>query len=777
MKRSISCIILILIMFFTGSLDADEYPGWSGYPPVFSMNDVIEFGGNVYGATKGGMFRYDPLLREYKLYYKNHGLISNNVLCIGATSQKIYIGIEENGLWRFDPETEEFQQIIFPEYHIKNTSNPNGISVRDIFTKNDSTLYIGHSEGVDKLTIYPDGDGKLRTFTKLGPSINEGTAANDVKVFGGKIWVCTDFGLAVADEDNPDLEFKASWSNYHYYSDPLYNVINVADGAEEAIYIGTDKKILLFEEDTGTFEIRKVTDFSVLKFVENSGIYWAITKNNLYRKYAKLWKMLDESITGLTCVAGGTGSKIWIGTIDKGLQCYTTLGYILIPPESDMKSFTFYDIDISPDNVLWAATSYRDQSLDSVFQRLQGDEWTSYNEADFPDLRPNLTVATLADSHSVIWMATWGKGLYITYDDGTTGTKNDLFARVDPTNRIIRPTIASFCVICTELAEDIHGNIWIANFQSDPPDHKLEAIPTSGAVVINGYPIEDFEHYSPADDGLPTAMIFVICPDEDGWVWCGTWDRGLIGIYVGDDPFDKSDSETHVLTMEDGLHAMKINAVDYDSEGFVWVGTKSGLNRISKHSGKNLQVEDMNEKLGDVTGEIRAIEIDKHNNKWIGTEGGGLIKINAKNEYEKVFTNANSGLFSDVIFSLKYDGDNDILWVGTDIGLNKYDLSTGQASKDSLYIHVYPNPFEIWGYNSRAVFNNLKQDSTIRIYSFTKNLINEFTAFESYSDGEYKVEWNGKNFEGNFVGSGIYFFTGVDKNGEEFKEKMVVVRR
>ena len=92
MKRSISCIILILIMFFTGSLDADEYPGWSGYPPVFSMNDVIEFGGNVYGATKGGMFRYDPLLREYKLYYKNHGLISNNVLCIGATSQKIYIG-------------------------------------------------------------------------------------------------------------------------------------------------------------------------------------------------------------------------------------------------------------------------------------------------------------------------------------------------------------------------------------------------------------------------------------------------------------------------------------------------------------------------------------------------------------------------------------------------------------------------------------------------------------------------------------------------------------
>ena len=115
--------------------------------------------------------------------------------------------------------------------------------------------------------------------------------------------------------------------------------------------------------------------------------------------------------------------------------------------------------------------------------------------------------------------------------------------------------------------------------------------------------------------------------------------------------------------------------------------------------------------------------------------------------------------------------------MGTDIGLNKYDLSTGQASKDSLYIHVYPNPFEIWGYNSRAVFNNLKQDSKIRIYSFTRNLINEFTAYESSSNGEYQVEWNGKNFEGNFVGSGIYFFTGVDKNGKEFKEKMVVVRR
>ena len=102
-------IIIILVCISTGkTLPAEEYPDWEGYPPMNSMTDVIEFKGNVYGTSESGVFSYNPLTREYKLFYKNHGLPEDNALAIAATSNEIFIGFKNDGLMRFDPENEIF---------------------------------------------------------------------------------------------------------------------------------------------------------------------------------------------------------------------------------------------------------------------------------------------------------------------------------------------------------------------------------------------------------------------------------------------------------------------------------------------------------------------------------------------------------------------------------------------------------------------------------------------------------------------------------------------
>ncbi len=155
MKRLL--ILVIFFKIFTGvQAVSEEYPNWRGFPPMYTINDIIEYKGCVYCTTIGGIFRYEPLTQEYSLYYKNQGLVSNDVICIAATSDEIFLGFKEDGLWRFDPDNEEFRQILFPEYHAKTSTNPNGIAVNDIFVKNDSILYVGHDNGVDMLNILPN---------------------------------------------------------------------------------------------------------------------------------------------------------------------------------------------------------------------------------------------------------------------------------------------------------------------------------------------------------------------------------------------------------------------------------------------------------------------------------------------------------------------------------------------------------------------------------------------------------------------------------------------
>ncbi len=93
-------------------------------------------------------------------------------------------------------------------------------------------------------------------------------------------------------------------------------------------------------------------------------------------------------------------------------------------------------------------------------------------------------------------------------------------------------------------------------------------------------------------------------------------------------------------------------------------GTDAGLNIVKKYAGYTLKTESATQLLNGASTDVIAIEVDRLNNKWVGT-ANGLVKINSSNEIEKVYTTKNSGLFSDTILGLAYDNASDKLWVGT----------------------------------------------------------------------------------------------------------------
>ncbi|OGS21981.1 MAG: hypothetical protein A2252_00365 [Elusimicrobia bacterium RIFOXYA2_FULL_39_19] len=109
-----------------------------------------------------------------------------------------------------------------------------------------------------------------------------------------------------------------------------------------------------------------------------------------------------------------------------------------------------------------------------------------------------------------------------------------------------------------------------------------------------------------------------------------------------------------------------------------------------------------------------------------------------------------------------------------------YRIMGAVLSKDNLKeVRVYPNPFkpndnklENGDWNTGIVFDNLTNNSTIKIYTLTGELVN--TLEETNNDGKYI--WDVKNKEKEKVSSGTYIYIVTNTAGDKMTGKMAIVR-
>ena len=144
------------------------------------------------------------------------------------------------------------------------------------------------------------------------------------------------------------------------------------------------------------------------------------------------------------------------------------------------------------------------------------------------------------------------------------------------------------------------------------------------------------------------------------------------------------------ISIEQGLSNVAIMRILQDKQGFMWFGTKNGLN---KYDGYNFTVyrHNSNDNTSLTKNFITSLCEDEDGILWIGTDGGGLNRFDKKSEkflsYRHQKNNPDS-LSNDFISSLA-DDKNGILWIGTfSKGLNKFDKKSG---KNKHYLHQSDN--------------------------------------------------------------------------------------
>lgn len=142
------------------------------------------------------------------------------------------------------------------------------------------------------------------------------------------------------------------------------------------------------------------------------------------------------------------------------------------------------------------------------------------------------------------------------------------------------------------------------------------------------------------------------------------------------------------LSLKDGLSQITVLCSHQDSCGFIWFGTRNGLNRYDGY-GFSVFLNDAGDTTSISDNHILCITGGKNNNLWIGTNNG-LNRLDlSTNTFKRYFHNRydERSINHNTINSLYVDEEN-CLWVGTGSGLNLYDPESDSFKSfnpDSLF--------------------------------------------------------------------------------------------
>ena len=360
--------------------------------------------------------------------------------------------------------------------------------------------------------------------------------------------------------------------------------------------------------------------------------------------------------------------NLWGAIPNKGVVCYNQQQQLLF-------EFGYISISECREGALIVYDDGRVVCCDVMHQ--QHTVWTSNRIPELSN-RKNKSLKAFADNQDNIWL--YGQGTLYLYDKGTNTWDTSIGNNLGLTGIGVDRNVNG-------MACDRKGNIWIGSDQlgllmMDPNTREITPVQPRNIndsqwitekVSIQSVYVDDTDllWVGTEKSGIAYSGQYIyrfgsdhigdvtaITQDENGTVWYGTSDRGIVNY-------------------EGMLASMKVSALATTSDGSLWVGSKrNGLTRILNGSATlySLAKDSMSTLIDD---HINALCTDKVGNLWIATNGG-LQVYNPKMNTFSSYTRESGKLNTNNITSLFYNknGKSNDLYIGTAEGLVIFNLSS-----------------------------------------------------------------------------------------------------
>ena len=182
-----------------------------------------------------------------------------------------------------------------------------------------------------------------------------------------------------------------------------------------------------------------------------------------------------------------------------------------------------------------------------------------------------------------------------------------------------------------------------------------------------------------ADLGEKSGKGPVVLPNEDGDMEVFAVDPADPDVIhhrrqfgSSNDWLDWSSLEHHTFPYrsrtwqsDEGLPDNLVQAITQTADGFLWVGTRSGLARFD---GNQFLVYDSRNTPALKNSSITALCAGRDGSLWIGTDGGGVVRL--RNGIFEAFGKTN-GLAGDAV-QVIFESRDETLWIGTTTGMSRW---------------------------------------------------------------------------------------------------------
>lgn len=549
------------------------------------------------------------------------------------------------------------------------------------------------------------GDGLYRYDTRdFVPYTHENGAENTIPSNGvnglvldrnDRLWIATQNGLCIY-ESISDSFIQFRIQGKHLYSQSVHMI---EKDLNEDIWVLDNLGVGKLLEDQMLIEYLKnpVSPDQISSFhIDDNGLCWIGTvTGDLYTYSLETNQFIDinqsEKIEDQITHILNDGTGIWLGYDNSGLVKldYSGSGIARFNNQSSGKYHLsgnrIRDILQDTGGNLWIATFpgihiIRNNQVDTILVK--------ENVTSLPD---NSVWSFYQDSQDNIWIGTFLGGicLHTTYNSG--------FYHYDAQRyQVGENFISSFC-------KGDDGNIWIGTerdglFSCDNRfrefsrikirDHDEDALNIKSihcdrnqtiwiGTYNNGlwYKRKGNDEFSLLNE-IPreNSKIFSIVSEEKG-LWIGSYQYGL---YYYDTETRKVINYSNQLSDKEIAISQNVRIVYKDREGTIWAGSDDlGLSRKPKDAETFSTVI---KHVKDVTSNIiYCIHEDRNQRKWIGTNGDGVIILDAAND-SIVALRKRNGFPGNEVYSIIEDQDH-YIWLSTENGLCKVDPDTREIRK------------------------------------------------------------------------------------------------
>ncbi len=538
---------------------------------------------------------------------------------------------------------------------------------------------------------------ETRTFHFRHFSSADGFTSNSVSNIctdkNGAIWVATSNGVFRYCGDHFDLIEPSSGQNFNI-SDINYMIIDKNDN----LWIATN---------SGVFEYNIEYDrFTRIEISSSNG---------------------DQITSGINTIAEDKDGNIWFSTYGKGIIRYDIQNSALKLYDFDGTRNFVDKVFVDSDNIVWAAVRNKGKPLARLNKTTDKFEYVTIHYDSPENVDDVLTI--FEDSKKTLWLGTWVEGIQ-KFDKYSGNIKTYLNPPSTPAMHI--HSLSEYKPDVLLIGSD--DGLLLYNVASDEyslytPDNSTQGsisdkfvypitIDHEGGIWVGTY-YGGINYVSPFDDmfygnscsqftgSRSGSIVSRICEGDNGDIWLGTDDKGLIQYNPSDGSshhfmpvpgrnsisyynvhglcFDGDDlwigTYTGGLNIYDtkrklfknysvnsygGLDNLSFFSIFRDRQGNMWIGTMGGIDLFDRE-------EESFKNIKSTGGTVIDIHQDKDGNLWFATATSGVLCYNPyKREWKEFVPNILGTSQGDKSFNTIYIDDDNTIWAGTSNGLYRY---------------------------------------------------------------------------------------------------------